>query len=89
MIKGQLGNFQNLGRKFLSLFGVIGGIPEVAIGQNLYQKPVLVTVSGLKAEDKTAVRMLHFYEMILNGADLSALVREADKLKAQARTNVI
>ena len=52
-------------------------------------KEVLETVSGLSAEDETAVRMLHFYEMILNGADLSSLVREADKLKAQARTNVI
>ena len=52
-------------------------------------KQVLETVSGLSAEDETAVRMLHFYEMILNGADLSSLVREADKLKAKARTNVI
>ena len=52
-------------------------------------KQVLETVSGLSAEDETAARMLHFYEMILNGADLSSLVREADKLKAKARTNVI
>jgi mannitol-1-phosphate 5-dehydrogenase len=52
-------------------------------------KQVLETVSGLSAEDETAVRMLHFYEMILNGADLSALHHEADRLKAQARTNVI
>ena len=52
-------------------------------------KQVLKTVSGLDAGDETAARILHFYEMIVNGADLSALLREADKLKAQARTNVI
>jgi hypothetical protein len=52
-------------------------------------KEVLETVSGLCAEDETAVRILHFYELIVNGADLSALVREADRMKAAARTNVI
>ena len=52
-------------------------------------KEVLETVSGLSTEDETAIRILHFYEMIVNGADLSALVREADRLKANARTNVI
>lgn len=52
-------------------------------------KEVLETVSGLSTEDETAIHILHFYEMIVNGADLSALVREADRLKANARTNVI
>ena len=52
-------------------------------------KEVLETVSGLSTEDETAIHILHFYEMIVNGADLSALVREADRLKAKARTNVI
>lgn len=52
-------------------------------------KQVLESVSGLCADEEIAARILHFYEMILAGADLSALLREADRLKAQARTNVI
>ena len=52
-------------------------------------KAVLLSVSGLQAEDETAQRILHFYEMILSGADHSALLKEAERMKAAARTNVI